>query len=344
MMRRFLLLTTVSLLLVLCAVHAAYSEEKLPRYIAIGTHPVGAYFNTVGTAAAKTISDHTTMRAIPKPMAGPTAWFPYMQRGDIALGVLNVWDAEKGYLGDSIYRKLSGNKGFSIRLICVATQNLGGLVVARDSGIYSYSQLKGRKVAGNFPTPSLQAQVEAYLANGNVKWSEVTPIPVNSVTEGVKVVMEDRADCSGAIALGTGIIAELNAKKGARILPIDTSKEAVARTRKFHPGRPVTVKPGLTNIGIEKEGALWAYDIYLIAGDKVSEKTVYEITKALWENYKEFEKIHYLLKGWNPKTFVTGDATIPYHPGAIKFYKEKGIWTSGLEQLQQKLLKEKQKK
>lgn len=340
-MKKIFLSLTLTLLFAISYPYQGFSEEALPKYISIGTHPVGAFFNTVGTAAAKVISDHTKMKGIPKPMAGPSAWFPYMERGQIQLGVLNVWDAEKGYLGESAYKKLSNNKGFSIQLICVATQNLGSLMVAKDSGIYSLSQLKGKRVAGNFPTPSLQAQTEAYLANGNVKWSEIIPVPVNSITEGVRVVMEGRADCSGTTALGTGINAELDAKKGARFLPIDPSSEAVARTRKFHPGRPVLVKPSPANIGIEKEQYLWAYDIYLIAGSKVSEEAVYQITKALWENYKDFEKVHGLLKDWNPKTFLSDDPAIPYHPGAIKFYKEKGVWTKQLDNLQEKLLKTK---
>jgi len=342
-MKRLFLSATVLFMFILFAPYGVFSGEALPRYISIGTHPVGAYFNTVGTAAAKTISDHTKMKGIPKPMAGPTAWLPYMERGEIGLGVLNVWDAEKAYMGESIYKTLSRGKAFSVGLVCVTTQNLGGLVVAKDSGIKSYADLKGKRVGGNFPTPSLQAQVNAYLANGNVKWSEVTPIPVNSVTEGVKVVMDGRADASGTISLGTGAIAELDAKKGARILPINVSKEAVARTKKFHPGHPVKVKPSPANVGILEEQYLWAYDIYLIAGNKVSEEAVYQITKALWENYKEFEKVHYLLKDWNQETFVTDDPAIPYHPGAIRFYKEKGLWTKQLDQLQQKLLQEKPK-
>jgi hypothetical protein len=103
------------------------------------------------------------------------------------------------------------------------------------------------------------------------------------------------------------------------------------------------VKPSPSNVGILEEQYLWAYDIYLIAGSRVSEEAVYQITKALWENYKEFEKVHYLLKDWNQNTFVTDDPAIPYHPGAVRFYKEKGLWTKQLDQAQQKLLQEKPK-
>ncbi len=319
------------------------AEKGAPVVVSIGTHPVGSFFNTVGTAAAKTISEHSGIRAMPKPMAGPAAWYPYMERGDMELGVLNVWDAEKGYLGESTYEKLSNKKGFPVRLLAVTVWNAGGVVVAKDSGIHSYSDLKGKKVAGNFPTPSLQLQTEAYLANGNVSWQEITPVPVNSVVEGVKMVIDGRADASGTVTLGMGAIEELQAKKGARILLMNPAKEALERTRKLYPGYPIKVAPGAGNTGIEKEGHLWAYDIYLIVSEKVPEKTVYDMTRALYENTKDFEKVHKLLKDWTPPRFVSREATVPYHSGAIKFYKEKGAWTPEMARLQEELLKKKKK-
>jgi hypothetical protein len=340
-MRRVIFSLFLCIATILFYGHLATAAEKMTRTVSIGTHPVGSFFNLVGTATAKAISDHTIIRGIPKPMAGPTAWLPYMQRGDMELGVLNVWDAEKGYLGESVYEKLSGKKGFSVRLLAVTVPNLGGLVVAKDSGIFSYSELKGKRVGGNFPTPSLQAQVEAYLANGNLEWKDVIPVPVNSVVEGVKMVMDGRADVSGTAALGMGIIEELHAKKGARFLGVDTSPQALERTRKFHPGYPYKVKPDPKYTGVEKEQYVWAYDIYLIAGEHVPDNVIYLITKALLENYKDFEKINQLLKDWTPDRFVSKDAVIPYHPGAVKCYKEKGMWTKEMEEIQKKMLSKK---
>ncbi|MCX5830714.1 MAG: TAXI family TRAP transporter solute-binding subunit [Deltaproteobacteria bacterium] len=341
MMRKMMFSFFLGLVTILFWGHAAMAAEKLPSTVSIGTHPVGSFFNIVGTAAAKGISDHTQIRGIPKPMAGPTAWLPYMERGDIELGVLNVWDAEKGYLGESIYEKLSGKKGFSVRLLAVTVPNLCGSFVAKDSGIFSHADLKGKRVSGNFPTPSLQAQAEAFLANGNLEWKDVIPVPVNSIVEAVKMVMDGRADSSGTTALGTGIVEELNAKKGARFLGVDISPQALERTRKFHPGYPYKVKPDPRYTGVEKEQYAWAYDIYLIAGEQVPDNVIYLITKALWENYKDFDKVNQLLKDWVPDRFVSKEAVIPYHPGAIKFYKEKGVWTKEMEEIQKKLLSKK---
>ncbi len=317
--------------------------QQLPPILSIGTHPIGSFFNSVGTAAAIVISKHTPMKAIAKPMTGPAAWFPLMDTKDVDLGVLNNWDAEKGYTGESVYSRLSKGKGFPVRLIAISVNNAIGLAVAADSGIYKYSDLRGKRVAGNLPTPSLQLQIEALLANGGVGWSEVKPVPVSSVAEGVKVVMEGRADASAPCTIGMSITEELHAKKGARILPVDPSPEAVKRTKEKFPGYLIKVTPGPGKTGVEKEQYLWAYDIYLVGREDLPEEAAYQAVKALWENYKELGSIHVLLKDWTPDRFVTKDALIPFHPGAIKFYKEKGVWTDELAKLQETLLTKKKK-
>jgi hypothetical protein len=340
-LRNFHIFSLVFLLLFFVFIAAASSQDKLPKTISIGTHSIGSFFHATGVAAAKTITDHTSMKALVKPMAGPVAWYPYMEREDIDLGVLNMWDAEKGYLGESMYERLSDKKGFSVRLICTTVPNAIGLVVVKDSPIKSISDLKGKKVSGNFPTPSLQLQTEALLANANLTWKDIVPIPANSPAEGVKMVTEGRSDSSGTVTLGTPAIEELNAKKGARYLPLNPSNEAAAKMKKIFPGYMVKVQPGHGNTGIEKEQYLWGYDIYLIAGEKLSEEAAYTITKALWENYKEFGGVHKLLTNWTPQNFVSKEALIPYHLGAIKFYKEKGAWSADMDKIQKDLLAKK---
>jgi hypothetical protein len=290
---------------------------------------------------ATVVGRNTSMRTTVKPMAGPAAWYPLIVTKEIDLGVLNNWDAEKGYLGESTYGKLSQGKGFPARLIAISVNNAIGLAVGADSGIYKYSDLKGKRVAGNLPTPSLQLQTEGLLANGGVSWSEIIPIPVSSVAEGVKVVIEGRSDSSATCTIGMPIIEELQAKKGARILPLDPSPEAVRRIKEKFSGYPVKVTPGPGKTGVENEQYLWAYDIYLIARDDLPDQAAYLVAKALWENYKDLGAIHVLLKDWTTDKFVSKEALIPYHPGTIRFYKEKGVWTDEMAKLQESLLAKK---
>jgi hypothetical protein len=338
-MRKIILLIFVTGLLWGGSVRPVFPEQ-LPAVLNIGTHPIGSFFNVIGTAVATVIGKQTPMKTTVKPMAGPSAWYPLLASKEIDMGVLNNWDAEKGYLGEFVYEKLSKGRGFPVRLMAISVNNAIGFIVSANSKIYHYSDLKGKKVAGNYPTPSLQLQTEALLANGGLKWSEVVPIPVSSITEGVKAVIEGRADAAN-VTIGTPIIEELHAKNGARFLPLDPSPEAVKRAKEKFPGYPVKVVPGAGRTGVEKEQHMWAYDIYVVGREDLSEETTYQVVKAMWENHKDFGSMHVLLKDWTQSRFVSKEALIPYHPGTIKFYREKGAWTDEMARLQETLLAKK---
>ncbi|MEK7228457.1 MAG: TAXI family TRAP transporter solute-binding subunit, partial [Candidatus Binatota bacterium] len=63
----------------------------------------------------------------------------------------------------------------------------------------------------------------------------------------------------------------------------------------------------------------------------------YEVVKALWEYNQELGAAYPALKEWRPERMVSKDAFIPFHPGAIKFFKEKHLWSKEMEALQTKL-------
>jgi TRAP-type uncharacterized transport system substrate-binding protein len=94
-------------------------------------------------------------------------------------------------------------------------------------------------------------------------------------------------------------------------------------------------------VGVKEPVTLMAYNFYLVSSEKLSNETAYAIIKTLWEYDKELAPIHVRLKDWTRNRYVTTKATIPYHPGAIKFYKEIGAWGAEMDNLQQQLLRQK---
>ena len=105
-MKKFLAFVLIVGILLFWNIKVTIAEE-LPPILNISTHPVGSFFNVVGTAVATVVGRNTAMKTTVKPMAGPAAWYPMVETKEIDLGVLNNWDAEKGYLGESTYSKLS---------------------------------------------------------------------------------------------------------------------------------------------------------------------------------------------------------------------------------------------
>jgi hypothetical protein len=81
-----------------------------------------------------------------------------------------------------------------------------------------------------------------------------------------------------------------------------------------------------------------AYDIHFATHKAASEQLVTTILKVIWDNAEKLPPIHPGFKEWTRDRAASTDTTIPYHPAAIKFYQEKGVWKKEMDQAQQKLL------
>jgi len=64
----------------------------------------------------------------------------------------------------------------------------------------------------------------------------------------------------------------------------------------------------------------------MVSSSKVPAETIYQVTRAVFENFDEFKKLHPALANLDPKNMVKDGLSAPLHDGAVKYYKEKG-WT-----------------
>jgi hypothetical protein len=264
-------------------------------------------------------------------------WYPMFQTGEVDIGTSTPADLLAAYLGTETYEKVTQGKGYAMKTVMHGSTLRLGMIVTGDSDIKTLADLKGRKVSSGYGTfLSVIFTQRALLANAGLAVADIVEVPVSDYTEGVRAVIEGRADAAVA-SVGSGITRELKAAKGARILPIDPSPEAVNRMQEVNPGYSVvTVKPGPP--GVDEEIPLLGKSLIMVSREDLADNVVYEIVKALWENYKEMGPVHPMLKSWTPDKFASLYSVVPYHAGAIKWYKEKGVWTSELEAHQKQLL------
>jgi len=344
MMRKKTMVTWFILLMLIlfaagCSPAAAPGADDQGTLFNMGTHPVGTLFNALGSGLATVISQKSPYEIRVIATSGPVEWFPSFASGEIDVGVLNTWDAMMGWKGESDYEGISKGEGFPVRLLTIGSPTMISGIVAEDSGIKSAQDLIGKRFVSNFTgSAGITAQARAFLANHNISENDIRSISVPSVVDGVHAVMEGKADASACAVTGMAAVEELDATKGARFLSFDPSPDAVERMQKEFPGYLVKVEPGPR--GVREPIYAMAYDIVLVARTDLSEDVAYNIVKTLWENYEELAPIHPLLRNWTPDRFVSEMATIPYHPGAVKFYKEQGVWNDALEKLQNELLKQ----
>jgi TRAP-type uncharacterized transport system substrate-binding protein len=78
----------------------------------------------------------------------------------------------------------------------------------------------------------------------------------------------------------------------------------------------------------------------LTTGTQLSEDAGYVIAKTLYEHADKVKKGHGMLRRYGRDKMVKANVTIPYHDGAIKYYKEIGLWSEKMDKIQAGLLSE----
>jgi TRAP transporter TAXI family solute receptor len=333
-MKKFMTFTLMFSFIVLAPAYTVFAAPTLN----LATHPVGNMTNIAGTAVAAVVNKNSPIQLKVKAVAGPTTWLPMMVSKEIELGIFVSADASFAYHGQKAYIKLSKGKGFDIRLAATGMVLSLGTAVSGKSSAKTIADLKGLRVCGKYANvPSAHVAQTAALANGGLTWDDVKLVPVPHPGAGVKALMEGRTDAAWA-SLGMPAIRELDAKRGARFLSLDTSPEAIARKDKYHPfSFPILHKAGKAP-GLITDTWMMGIENYVVSRTDVPDDVIYAINKALWENIQELGSYHRLLKSWNQQNFVSNKLFAPYHPGAIKFLKEKGLWSDKLEARQKELL------
>ena len=311
----------------------------LPSMITIGTHATGSLYNNMGAGLATVVTRHTPMEVKVSAMTGPMEWMPMFITGEIELGVLNCWDAQQAWLGGFDYKAISpGGNGFPVRLVTNGSFNIASILVAGDSGITTAEDLYGHNyVLTVTGSAGITMQNEAFLANHQLDRSRLTMVSVTSIVDGVDAIIEGRADAT-SVSIGVARNEELDSTRGARFLDWDPSPEAVARANEYFPLWVQEVQPGPGQTGVVKPTYMYFFSNYLVSRTDVTDDIIYAVVEALWNNYDELAAIHPMLVEWKPSTFVTEDTVVPYHDGAIRFFKEQGIWTPSMEARQQELL------
>jgi TRAP transporter TAXI family solute receptor len=317
--------------------HAA----RLPKVLNMATMPPGMIVNAQAVGIADIFGEYTPIKIKVMPSTNEMVWVPMMVTGEIDLGVASALPIRQAYLGSFVFKGIAKKakvKNFPLRLVTGGSPLRVNFVVRGDDPAKKIPDLKGRRVVSFREGTHFDLYTKARLANGGLSLKDIKPIPAANPIESARAVMEGRAD-AGDLAVGAPIATEAVAKVKARWLPLDPSPNAVKRMKEFIEVAYVAEVPGGIHIGIPKAQYLMHMDVIFVAREDISEDAIYELTKAIWEHNSELVKKPGLFE-WTTDKFLTKEPQLPYHEGAIKFYKEKGIWTEEMADFQKAVLTE----
>ena len=311
------------LVLSLAVAGALAAGPAQAQVVSIVTTPAGTFTNSSGAALAKAMIDHGKLRVVVQAqaanglnaVAGETA----------SMGLSNSFDTTFFADGTEYYSNEGAHK--NLRVVAPLVPYRVGMFVRADSNIKTVADLKGKRVSSGFNAQKTIATIiAAQLQNGGLSYKDVQEVPAPNVAREAEDFTSGKVDVL-FFAINSAAVKQAAATVGGlRALPLDTAPEAIARMEKVLPGSYVVkVDPAPGRDGIDKPTNLLAFDMVLYTNDKLPEDTIYRATKAIYENKDELAATFAGFKIFDPKHMATPVKDVPFHPGALKFYKEIGI-------------------
>ncbi len=290
------------------------------QVVGIGTTKGGANA-TVGAAIAKVVSDSAGFQMRPQKMGGTQQYIPVVNAGELEFGLSNVMQYGMAVDGTGMSE---GQKNGNLRLVATLMQFRNGVIVAKNSGIDSLADLKGKRVPSGYASaPLFEVFKNAFLSSAGLDAADVTPVPVVGLRQSWDAFKEGKVDMTIAAA-GAGPIKGMEAAidGGIKFLPVidnEAARAALPRTRftMIQPAKPL--------VGILEPTLLNVYEYCLFANASVSDDVVYKVAKAIYESNDALQATSPLWKTYKPANIATAYDGLDYHPGAMKFYKEQGL-------------------
>lgn len=300
---------------------AADGASGKRQFVTIGTAPAGGAFAPVGNAIAGVVDAHKgDLNWVVKPQGtkGTQENIRKLESGEIEFGMANAAISYFATKGEGNWEK-----PHDIRTVATIAMNVGVFVTTKSSGITTVAGLKGKRVVLGPAGAGFDYFLKPLLEAHGVTYDDMTVLNGNYITA-VDMIADGKADASfmgGAIPIPA--VVQLCASQDVVFLELDPNVGDKLQDYPFYFSVPIKAD---AYDDLEKEIlGMNVGNMQLITHANVPDDVVYNLTKLMYENRAEVVEKHPAGKALNPNNVVKDTGT-PFHPGAIKFYQEAGIW------------------
>lgn len=244
------------------------------------------------------------------------------------LNLLQQGKGEIGFaLGDSVKLAWEGNAdaGFKapldkLRGIAAIYPNYIQIVAAKESGITNLADLKGKSLSVGAAKSGTELNARAIFAAASMGYGDLSKTEYLPFAESVELMKNRQLDATLQSA-GLGVSAIKDLATSVEIQMVAVPADVV--TKLGAPYVAATIPAG-TYQGQDADVPTVAVVNFLITHSDVSDETAYQMTKQLFENLPEMEAAHKAAAQIKLEGALTG-MPVPLHPGAERYYKEKGM-------------------
>ena len=290
--------------------------------LSIATGGTGGVYYPLGGALAALISKSIPgVEATAEVTAGSVDNMKFLHAGKVGLALTLpdiALDASQGKL-----RGLS--EKVAVRNLAATYSNYMHLVTVEGTGIRTVADLKGKRVSTGSPGSGTEIKGLRVLETYGIGTKDLRSQERLGVAESAGALKDRKIDAflwDGG--LPTAAVLDLAATPGVKVHLIPHGDAVPKMVAKYGPLYFAAPIPKGTYPGQNEESSSAVVTNLLVAHERMEEGLAYQITKLMLERTEELVAVHKVAKEITPKNAVLG-SPIPFHPGALRYYKEKGL-------------------
>lgn len=299
---------------------AAQAEE----FITIGTGGQTGVYYQVGGSICRLVNRGTKDHNIKctHTTGGSVANINGIRAGDLDLGVAQSdWQfhAYNGTAPD----KFPDGKFEELRAVFSVHPEPFTVVARVDSGINTFEDLKGKRVNLGNPGSGARATFEVVMEKMGWAASDFALAAELKSSEQAAALCDNKIDAIVfTVGHPAGTIKEATTSCESKLINVDNDKvKELANGADYY--AMATIPGGMYN-GTPDDVTTFGVGATFVASTKTSPEVVYQITKAVFENFGRFKKMHPAFGNLVEANMIKNNLSAPLHEGAVKYYKEKG--------------------
>jgi uncharacterized protein len=294
-----------------------------PKFVTIGTGGVTGVYYAVGGAICRLMNKNraeTGLRCSVESTGGSVFNVNAIKAGELDFGLAQSdvqFNAAKGEA------QFKGNGDPDLRAVFSVHPEPFTVLARRDAGVKEFADFKGKRFNIGNPGSGTLLSMEELLKQ--LRWTKAD----FSLAAELKADEQGTALCDNKIDgffYGVGhpsaAIQDPTIACGAKLISL--TGPAIDALVKEHPYYAKATIPGGMYANNPNPTETYGVLATVVTSANVSDATVYALVKAVFDNFDEFKKLHPAFATLDPKAMITNGLSAPLHPGAVKFYKEKG--------------------
>jgi uncharacterized protein len=318
-MCKLLKLLTISFSLALS--FSGYAQEKINLSIATGG--TGGVYYPLGGGMANVFSKNIPgLTATAEVTGGSVDNMRLIGSGKPYIALTQADALVDAYNGQG---KFEGTK-IPARAMMILYTNLMHAVTVEGTGINSIADLKGKRVSTGSPGSATEVFAFRVLEAAGIDPRKDIKGARLGVSESVNAIKDKKIDAFFfVVGLPTSAVTDLASTPGTKIKFLDHANLIGAMTKKNGNIYIADVIPKSTYAGMDKDNQATAVANLLVANANMSDQTVYNIVKTIFEKRPDLIAVHKTAADITLEKQRADASPVPWHPGAIKYYKEKGL-------------------